>query len=60
MVREAISIATTVVSAVGRPPTYGEIAVIGIDAGGSQAPHLEIPGSCRAKRTGRRAGRTTI
>ena len=36
MVRDAISIATTVVSATGRPPTYGEIAIIGVDAGGTQ------------------------
>ena len=37
MVREAISITTTTVSAAGRPPTYGEIALIGTDTGGSQA-----------------------
>ena len=36
MVREAISITTTTVSASGRPPTYGEIALIGTGAGGSQ------------------------
>ena len=39
MVREAISITTTIVSAAGvsgRPLTYGEIAIIGTDAGGTQ------------------------
>ena len=39
MVREAISITTTVVGAVGRtgrPPTYGEIAIVGTGAGGTQ------------------------
>lgn len=37
MVREAISITTTTVSAAGRPLTYGEIALIGAGAGGSQS-----------------------
>jgi len=36
MVRDAISITTTTVSAAGRPPTYGEIALIGTGGGGSQ------------------------
>ena len=36
MVRDAISITTTTVSAAGRPPTYGEIALIGVGGGGTQ------------------------